>query len=780
MIKNNFKTALIKNFKDTFSEFSKNQNYIFLGRSYNWNEEPLPDVEIDSLDSELKAWDDMLVMKKILPQEVVLCTRKILWNSNVIYDQFDDIVDLNYNYNFYVLTEDLNVYKCLWNNNGAESLYAPSGTSIDLIKTADGYIWKYLYSIRPELKNFITNDYMPVDFLDRLVYESGDLRNQQLAVELDAKYNGSGKLSSVVITQVGAPYLGAIDYEPYASDIESPESLHFVQKYEEDSDRSYVTINKKISEVSSINNFYTDNYVLYISSGPGVGQVRDIISYNGTSGVIATDTKFTVVPTVNSTYKILPKIDITGDGTDAICIPIIDLETKKIKEIQVLNPGKNYHSVIAEVRTTKANYIDKTIIRAIKTSTLGHGGEAALELGCRNLMIKTQFDSKQSDKLKFFNEYRQVGIIQNPKIVNLTTEPKTILDIEAFAASQQLNITFVGACPSCPPGIPQAFTSTGAASLKGKTLIQGGAPTSTQVIGIIDSYDPKTKVMKVISLQGKYRINVSDSSAYNRLYVQDSAGVVTPYQYVRITSVIQKNNYNNNTFTPGMRVISDRTYTTGLVDSWLPNSDGLSGKLTLKNVNGKFIGTYTDIFGTLNKGEKIVNVFVDTNNLKILLTNGLTTSGIIVNELQDFGDVSTTTYRVTTSLDISRSVGTTTPFRSDTFIKDALIKQVRSLTGETIAIGRVVNWSINNDDPTSTRGTLLINTIEGKFVASTERNIFQLTDDKIYENIENTIICQVFDPEVQKYIGNMIYIDNIQPINHAPDSLEEIKLVIGF
>jgi hypothetical protein len=26
----------------------------------------------------------------------------------------------------------------------------------------------------------------------------------------------------------------------------------------------------------------------------------------------------------------------------------------------------------------------------------------------------------------------------------------------------------------------------------------------------------------------------------------------------------------------------------------------------------------------------------------------------------------------------------------------------------------------------------------------------------------------------------MIYIDNIQPINHAPDSLEEIKLVIGF
>lgn len=784
MIKNNFKTSLIQNFKDSFSTFSKNENYIFLGRSYAWEEEPSPDFEVDSLDSELKSWDDMLVMKKILPQEVVMCARKILWSSGVIYDQFDDIIDLNVNYNFYVLTEDFNVYKCLWNNENSESLYAPTGTGVDLIKTADGYIWKYLYTIRPELVDFITNDYMPVDYLDRLVYDSGDLRNEQLAVQLDARYNGSGKISSVVITQIGAPYVSAIDYEPYESDIESPDSLHFVQSYSTDATRSYVGLNKKTSELSPINNFYVDNYVIYISSGPGTGEVKDIISYDSSTGIIATDSKFDAVLSSSSTYKILPKIEIIGDGTDAVLIANIDLQTKKIKQIEILNPGKNYKSVTLDVKTTKTNYIDKTIVRAIKTSILGHGGEAITELNCRNLMIKTQFDSKDSDKLKFFNEYRQIGIIQNPKILNNVPEQLLTLNIEAFAAAQDLNITIVPPCAGCPTSIPSIFSSGGSSALPGKLLVQGGAPTESQVIGLIESYDPKTRRMRVISIKGRFRINVSDSTTTNRLYIREQgSGTPDPptgYPYVRISSVVQRNNYTNTTFSKDSRIISENTYTTAKVDSWLPNSDGLSGKLTVKDVKGKFIETSTNIFGNLVKGEKIVNVTVNTGSSSVILTKGLPASGIIVSSLANFNeDELSKVFRTTTELDISRTVGISTPFTRTTFTKDALIKQIDSLTNETIAIGRVVDWNINIDDPTSTRGKLLIITTFGKFVASTDRNIYQL-NNSIYENIEDTIICEVFDPEVEKYTGNMIYIDNISPINHAPDSTEEIKLVIGF
>ena len=49
-----------------------------------------------------------------------------------------------------------------------------------------------------------------------------------------------------------------------------------------------------------------------------------------------------------------------------------------------------------------------------------------------------------------------------------------------------------------------------------------------------------------------------------------------------------------------------------------------------------------------------------------------------------------------------------------------------------------------------------------------------------YENIQNTIVCAVTPSEIEKYSGNMIYINNLLPIQHATDSLEEIKLIIGL
>jgi hypothetical protein len=87
--------------------------------------------------------------------------------------------------------------------------------------------------------------------------------------------------------------------------------------------------------------------------------------------------------------------------------------TKKINEIVCLNPGKNYKSVDVEIKTSRTQLKDLTIVRAIKTPLIGHGGQAALELGCKSVMIRTTFDSRETDKLNFFNDYRQVGLIQN-------------------------------------------------------------------------------------------------------------------------------------------------------------------------------------------------------------------------------------------------------------------------------------------------------------------------------------------------------------------------------
>ena len=64
---------------------------------------------------------------------------------------------------FYVVTSDYNVYKVISNNNGANSTVMPTGTSTNILTTADGYKWKFMYSISAsDVIKFVTSDFIPV------------------------------------------------------------------------------------------------------------------------------------------------------------------------------------------------------------------------------------------------------------------------------------------------------------------------------------------------------------------------------------------------------------------------------------------------------------------------------------------------------------------------------------------------------------------------------------------------------------------------------------------
>jgi hypothetical protein len=52
----------------------------------------------------------------------------------------------------YVITSARNVYKCVSNNASANSTVEPSGdytTSNGNISTGDGFVWKYMYNVKP-------------------------------------------------------------------------------------------------------------------------------------------------------------------------------------------------------------------------------------------------------------------------------------------------------------------------------------------------------------------------------------------------------------------------------------------------------------------------------------------------------------------------------------------------------------------------------------------------------------------------------------------------------
>lgn len=89
------------------------------------------------------------------------------YTSNTIYKTVTSAYE--YSNKFYVRNNIDQVFKCLFNNNGAPSTVKPEITlggqlpENPYVETGDGYRWKYLYTIPSGLKNkFFTERYMPV------------------------------------------------------------------------------------------------------------------------------------------------------------------------------------------------------------------------------------------------------------------------------------------------------------------------------------------------------------------------------------------------------------------------------------------------------------------------------------------------------------------------------------------------------------------------------------------------------------------------------------------
>ncbi len=103
--------------------------------------------------------------------------------------------------NYYVVTDDYNVYKCLDNNNNGRSTYKPTGTQLEPIKLLDGYVWKFMYNIPINLRNkFYTDEYIPVvSALTNSFYSNGTVDNIFIA-------NKGKNYTSAVVSVTGDGY----------------------------------------------------------------------------------------------------------------------------------------------------------------------------------------------------------------------------------------------------------------------------------------------------------------------------------------------------------------------------------------------------------------------------------------------------------------------------------------------------------------------------------------------------------------------------------------------
>lgn len=173
--------------------------YLAIGRPVEWTNDsapPTPNTSTQSID--YTVWRDMLAAKRIESANTSYVIPRRDWANNTLYTQYDDTVAHIANSNIYVLdtqTLPYRVYKCLWNNNGANSTVAPSttGNTVTPVATADGYVWQYLYTVPFDDYQFLTDTWMPVTS-DALVQTSALATQGQLStiVPLIMISNGGG------------------------------------------------------------------------------------------------------------------------------------------------------------------------------------------------------------------------------------------------------------------------------------------------------------------------------------------------------------------------------------------------------------------------------------------------------------------------------------------------------------------------------------------------------------------------------------------------------------
>ena len=197
---------------------SSNSYYSFIGLpnptdiQSDWNNNP-PSPK-DNFDEENNYWDTMIALKKINASDIRQVVQKRFWSSGTTFDMYrHDYSRSNttkvsgatnlYSSSYYVLNSDYRVYICLQNGTdpdnfrGRPSLDEPRFTDLEprpAGTSGDGYIWKYLYSIKPtDIIKFESTEFMPVPDNWETSTDNAEVRNNAV----------DGSIKIVTITDRG-------------------------------------------------------------------------------------------------------------------------------------------------------------------------------------------------------------------------------------------------------------------------------------------------------------------------------------------------------------------------------------------------------------------------------------------------------------------------------------------------------------------------------------------------------------------------------------------------
>jgi len=377
----------------------------------------------------------------------------------------------------YIVTSSRSVYKCLSNNASANSSVEPTGdytSSNGNIATSDGYIWKYMYNVKPSNK-FLTNTWIPVP-----------TSTSQLDYGVNIIDVVDGELSTIVVTNTGASY-----YENNVS-----VTLLF-------------TTGCSVLTLANTTNVAANMSVTGTGITPGT-YISSIDVPNNKIALSRTTTAAGGGGTTANQLSLSTRVYIDGDGTSISATPVVN-SAGYVTKVTVSTIGRGYSRANAYVYGTGSN----ATLRCILDPKYGHAYNPGKELGANNVMVAVkigEIDSSENGKISANTTFRQYGIFVDPHKygdANVVTQAN---------ASSVVSLT------------TDISVDTGATYTLDEFVYQGTSPSTASAYGFV--LDQTSSIIKLTNVKGVFTTGssmVGASSGTSRLVIGTANPEFQPY-----------------------------------------------------------------------------------------------------------------------------------------------------------------------------------------------------------------------------------------------------------
>jgi hypothetical protein len=326
----NFRVYNAEAFKKSIEGNTKPFVYLTIGKSVPWDDDNSPPQANTNIDTFNTFWKNMIGTKRIISSDVRLAIPRYNWTTGTVYTAHDHTIDsidlLNSGAQFYVVTDEWNVYKCLSNNQGTASTTKPTSTITDnTTETADKYIWKYMYTVNEEERlRFVTDEYIPVRTLEA---DNGSLQWQVQDNAIEGSIHAINVLDmgsnyqtvntiSIIVTGDG----NGIEAIP----ILNGDSIERIVISNPGSGYTYATVTITDTDIGSGANAVA---IISPSGGHGSDPVKELMATNVIINPRLRGTESGVISTINEFRQVALIANPTLLGTDTLASNLVYNQT---------------------------------------------------------------------------------------------------------------------------------------------------------------------------------------------------------------------------------------------------------------------------------------------------------------------------------------------------------------------------------------------------------------------------------------------------------------------